>query len=269
MTLVLLAFFLPSVALSRVGRAQKKTLVDIGKGGARDAWQVLANGGVATACAAGAALTVVIAVELQITAAHHFTPGTTHFVIIGGLPYLANAQSVTTAAAVAAGWLAAFGGGYAAATADTWGTEIGTLVRGRPHSILTLRPIPTGMSGGVTWAGTLAEIAGAMWIAVVTAAALMLLDRSPGSSFTWIQTRHLIGPIAAGGILGAFADSVLGATAQELRRCPDCNRTCETNPHACGTPTVRVRGIPGFSNDWVNFAATFSGALVAYGLAAR
>ena len=55
----------------------------------------------------------------------------------------------------------------------------------------------------------------------------------------------------------------VGATLQELRRCPTCDRTCETNPHACGAPTTLVRGIRGFSNDVVNFGATLSGALIA------
>jgi len=43
-TFVLLAFFVPSVVLSRVGKRRKRALVDIGKAGARDAMQVLANG---------------------------------------------------------------------------------------------------------------------------------------------------------------------------------------------------------------------------------
>src|ERR1700738_2892892 len=56
-TLVLLAFFVPSIVRSRVGRARKRELVDIGKHGARDAMQVLANGGVATVCAVAWAFT--------------------------------------------------------------------------------------------------------------------------------------------------------------------------------------------------------------------
>jgi uncharacterized protein (TIGR00297 family) len=48
--LVLFAFFVPSTLLSRAGRAKKRSLVDVGKHGPRDAWQVLANGGVAALC---------------------------------------------------------------------------------------------------------------------------------------------------------------------------------------------------------------------------
>lgn len=217
-TLVLMAFFIPSVALSRVGRRRKKQLVDIGKGGARDAQQVLANGGVATLCVVAAALSA------------------------------GNADRFRR-------WVAAFAGAYAAATADTWGTEIGTLMRGAPHSILTFRPIPTGLSGGVTLAGSAAEVLGAMWIGACALAAFFGGAPSNGSRFR---------AVAIAGISGALVDSVLGATLQELRRCPACGRTCETNPHVCGTVTERVRGVPGFSNDLVNFSATLTGAAVAF-----
>jgi uncharacterized protein (TIGR00297 family) len=202
--LVLFAFFIPSVALSRLGRARKRELVDIGKHGARDAWQVLANGGVAALCAA-------LAIRLG------------------------------------ANWLAAFAGAFAAASADTWGTEIGTLVRQAPRSILTFKPLATGMSGGVTLAGTLAEIAGAAFVAVVAMLAGI-------AAFL---------PVAIGGFAGALVDSILGASLQSLRRCETCARDCETDPHECGSPTTLRRGLGWLGNDAVNLAATVTGALVA------
>lgn len=48
---VLFAFFLPAVALSRLGSRKKAAIADTDKRKARDARQVLANGGVAAACA--------------------------------------------------------------------------------------------------------------------------------------------------------------------------------------------------------------------------
>lgn len=200
---VLFAFFVPSMLLSRIGRARKKSLTDIGKAGARDALQVLANGGAAAVCA--------------MVAATHALP-------------------------VAA----AFAGAFAAASADTWGTEIGTLARGSPRSILTLRPLATGLSGGVTAAGTLAEVAGACVVAL-TAGAL-------GVGPWWT--------IAVGGVAGALLDSLLGASAQALLYCPRCARTCETDPHACGGPVTLVRGVRWMTNDAVNLCATLCGAAV-------
>ena len=128
--LILLAFFVTSVALTRAGKKRKRELVDIGKGGPRDAWQVLANGGIATAC-------------LLVWA------------------YVDHSAATSP-------WFVAFAGAYAAATADTWATEIGTLAAKPPRSILTGKPLATGLSGGVSSAGTAAEIAGAVLIAVLT-----------------------------------------------------------------------------------------------------
>lgn len=179
-------------------------LVDVGKHGARDQWQVLANGGVAALCAL---------LSLRF-----------------GAPLLA-----------------AFGGAFAAASADTWSTEIGTLAKAVPRSILNGKPIATGLSGGITWQGSLASVAGAAVVAIV---AYLL-----GVAFAL--------PVLAGGIIGAFTDSIAGAAIQAQRWCPHCERACETDPHVCGTPTTLRRGIAFFGNDAVNALATTVAALVA------
>ncbi len=246
---MLLAFFLPSVALSRVGRARKKRLVDIGKGGARDAQQVLANGGIATICAVIAGLS---------PAAYHLGS----HAIATPPPTIARDGAALMQPVC---WLAAFAGAYAAATADTWGTEIGTLARGTPRSIVTLRPIAAGLSGGITIAGTLAEVAGAGWIAFASVAAFATFHANGAIVHSQPnEYLRLIVAVVTGGVAGATIDSILGATLQELRRCPVCERTCETDPHVCGSPTMLVRGLHGMSNDLVNAAATFAGAATAY-----
>jgi uncharacterized protein (TIGR00297 family) len=150
-------------------------------------------------------------------------------------------------------YAAAFAGAFAAANADTWGTEIGTLFAARPRSILTLRTIAPGLSGGVTAAGTVAEVAGAALVAGVALGA--------GVAPFW--------PVAAGGFIGALVDSVLGASLQALRYCPQCKRFCETEPHLCGANTHLVRGLGWFGNDAVNAIATAAGAAVAFALWAR
>jgi uncharacterized protein (TIGR00297 family) len=205
--LVLLAFFIPSTLLSRVGAKRKRALLDIGKQGPRDAWQVLANGGIAAL----------------------------------SMMFVPRYGPIAWTAFVAA---------FAAASADTWGTEIGTLARGLPRSILTLRPLAAGLSGGVTAQGTLAEVAGAALVAGVATA---------------LRVAPFL-PVLAGGIAGACVDSLLGATAQALRYCPSCGRSCETNPHVCGSETSLRRGLAWLENDAVNFAATLCGALVALGI---
>ena len=208
--LVLFAFFLPSVALSRLPHPHPERLRDIDKQGARDAWQVVANGGVASV----AAIVAFLVPQTHASAA------------------------------------AAFVGAFAAASADTWGTEIGTRFGKNARSILTFRGEADGLSGGITAMGTLAEIAGAF---VVAASAAFF-------SFVPLVAGTL------GGIAGAFADSYIGASVQERRYCASCARACESDPHACGAPTQLVRGARGFRNDAVNFSATLVGALTGLAL---
>lgn len=141
----------------------------------------------------------------------------------------------------------AFAGAFAAASADTWGTEIGMLSRRAPVSILTFRPVAAGLSGGVTLLGSIASAGGALCVALTA----------------WLVHLAPFWGVALGGIAGALADSLLGASLQALRWCPSCSRECETERHPCGTPTVLRRGIAWIANDAVNFIATICGALVA------
>ncbi len=75
---------------------------------------------------------------------------------------LAVAAHATGQVRLAAGAL----GALAAANADTWSTEVGTLLGGPPRSILSFRPLAPGLSGGVTTIGSLAGVAGALIIAI-------------------------------------------------------------------------------------------------------
>lgn len=144
----------------------------------------------------------------------------------------------------------AFMGAFAAATADTWGTEIGTLARGAPRSILGWRPIAAGLSGGVTSAGLLAELAGALAI---------------GATALLVRPDAFV-PVVCAGLAGALADSLLGASLQSLRWCPNCKRATEREPHVCGANTRPLRGLSWFGNDTVNFTATLVGAATAFAL---
>ena len=142
---------------------------------------------------------------------------------------------------------AAFAGAFAAASADTWGTEVGTLSRWAPVSILTLRPLRAGLSGGITPLGIVATVAGSLCVACTAS----LVGVAP----LW--------SVALGGIAGAGLDSILGASLQALRWCPLCETECETQRHRCGAATVLRRGLSWIGNDAVNFAATLCGAIVA------
>lgn len=203
---LLIAYFVASTALSRLGRARKeaRTASIIAKGGPRDAFQVLANGGIFAATA------------------------------LLGAP------------------LAALGA-LAAATADTWATEIGTLIGGTPRSILTGKAVSAGTSGGMTLSGSLAMVMGALFVPIIAMG---------------LSLPKAIGIVTAAGVAGALADSLLGATLQERRWCATCNSSSERRVHDCGTTTTLSGGLEWMGNDVVNLAATAVGALVAAALAA-
>jgi uncharacterized protein (TIGR00297 family) len=205
---VLIAFFVSSTVLSRIKRATREARIGriVEKGDERDAFQVLANGGIFAAAALAYAFT---------------SEAAWGFVALGAL---------------------------AAAAADTWATEVGTLAAGLPRSIISLRPVPAGTSGAITLPGTVASIAGAAGIAGV--AYLTGVGTAPAAVFV-------------GGIAGSLADSLVGATIQERRWCDGCSESTERRTHSCGRTTRVVGGVPGARNDFVNVVCTVVGGIVA------
>jgi uncharacterized protein (TIGR00297 family) len=144
-------------------------------------------------------------------------------------------------------WQALGAGALGASAADTWATEIGTLARATPRSILDWRPVEVGTSGGVTAQGLVAGLAGAAFIALVTWAV-----RWPAIS---------TGAALIGGILGCLLDSVLGASMQARRWCATCGTATEQRIHRCGSMTTVTGGLRWLGNDGVNAISTIGGAL--------
>lgn len=146
-------------------------------------------------------------------------------------------------------WYAAFVGGLAAAAADTWGTEIGVLGRGDVRSVLTFSVVPPGTSGGVSLAGSIGCVAGA---AAVACSGAFFANGSLG----------FIATTAIAGVIGSFADSLVGGTLQASYRCPRCGTTTERRKH-CGVETELASGIAWVNNDAVNIACCVVGGAVA------
>ncbi|MGI8589012.1 MAG: DUF92 domain-containing protein [Chloroflexia bacterium] len=177
---------------------------------------------------------------------------------------LANGGTAALLAAVSAaappGWqpalFAACAGSLAAVTADTWGTELGVLSRSTPRLITTGRPVPPGTSGGVSGLGLGAALLGA---GLIGFAAVALAVIFPAHGLRVTDTRL---PAAAllGGLLGALADSLLGATVQAVMWCPVCGKQTERRVHSCGTPTLPLRGWAWVDNEAVNFGCSLVGA---------
>jgi uncharacterized protein (TIGR00297 family) len=145
-------------------------------------------------------------------------------------------------------WYAIGAGALAASAADTWATEVGTLAGRDPVSIISGKSVAAGTSGGISLAGTAAGAAGALFIAAMAEVA--------GWPVPFLA-------VAMGGIAGALADSLLGATVQARRWCERCGKPTERLVHSCGTPTRHAGGLVGFDNDAVNAVCSGVGALVA------
>jgi len=143
-----------------------------------------------------------------------------------------------------------FLGSLAAATADTWGTEIGTFSKRQPRHIISRKTIPAGTSGGVTALGTSGLFAGA---GVLTLSGIYPIEKS---------LLALFAIIVVSGILGALIDSVIGGTIQAQYQCPVCNKNTEKLKHCGGHETTLISGIRWINNDVVNLACTLSGALL-------
>ena len=219
---ILIAFFISSSALSffRASDLRKRRASEtFDKGGRRDGAQVLANGGVA-------ALLAALSSPL----------GSASF------PYL----------------FAGYVGALAAATADTWATELGVLSRARPRLLTTWAEVDAGTSGAVTLTGIGAASAAALFIGIVSSTALLLL---PGEEFAPRLAVPVVIAAVAGGLGGSMLDSLLGATLQASYWCPRCDKATESRIHRCGVRSNQVRGITVINNDVVNFAATLAGAL--------
>lgn len=222
---VLLIFFITASALSRLFAVKKAGVEqNFSKGSQRDAGQVAANGGVA------GIMVLCYVLLLQ------FDPDSVV------LPML---------------WVC-FTASLAGANADTWATELGVLNKGRPVLLTNGRRVPTGTSGAVSLAGTIAALAGSGLVGVA-AWLVGLMGWAPVGGPPRLAQILMI---TLAGAIGAFVDSFLGATFQAIYYCENCQKETERSPlHTCGYPTTHKRGLRWLNNDWVNTACTLSAGL--------
>lgn len=220
----LIAFFMSSTILSKWKKKAKESAESgYEKSGRRDAGQVAANGGAA----------------LLFCAAHAWSPNPL--------------------------WWYAFLGVMAAVNADTWATEIGGLSKSPPRSIRTLKHVAAGTSGGISGLGLAASMAGGLFIGISAWALFFAVPgqlEPSGIASVWLQLFVWAFIGLAAGAVGSLADSLLGATVQQMFRCGVCGREVEQHRH-CGQSTIRIRGYAGWNNDAVNVAGSLIGGAAA------
>jgi uncharacterized protein (TIGR00297 family) len=160
----------------------------------------------------------------------------------------------------------AFLGAMATVNSDTWATEIGVLSRRTPRLITTGKAVPPGTSGGITRDGSMAALAGGLFIGlcpVLFSASGRLVTGQP-VMMNSMWTLLFVGAIS--GLCGAFFDSLLGATVQRIYYCDVCKKETEQVIHRCGSRSRPLRGWGWLDNDLVNLISSGVGALLAAGL---
>lgn len=90
-------------------------------------------------------------------------------------------------------------GVFSAAAADTFSSEIGMMNKGRVYSILSFKPVPNGLSGGVSILGLMAGILGSFILSLL--------------AFPQFGFKGFI-HITILGLLGTLLDSIIGASIQ-------------------------------------------------------
>jgi uncharacterized protein (TIGR00297 family) len=170
-------------------------------------------------------------------------------------------------------WVAAMVASFAAASSDTWSSELGFLSKRQPRLITNLRVVRPGTSGAVSRHGFLAGAVGSVVVVLgfyFFAALLYSADIVPTSSgnpivFMTERAPLVITLLSLAGFVAGIVDSVVGASIQERFREPITGETVENltlkeAENAGRKADFRISGIAGVNNDVVNLICSVSGA---------
>lgn len=196
---LLITFFLAGTRVTKIKHNIKSKLTiqasgDVGKESSRTHIQVFANSGVASV------LSILHAYQLIHREENycHSWPGNLLFIGI-----VAN---------------------YAAVAADTFSSELGILSKSQPRLItsLTLRKVPPGTNGGVTFFGLVAAVLGSSIIVIVSIlltpfcqSSIPINERDGSRTWTFSDKLKFSVAMIIWGALGSVLDSFLGGWLQQ------------------------------------------------------
>lgn len=147
-------------------------------------------------------------------------------------------------------FLLAYLASFAGATADTWGSEIGVLSKKNPIDIITLKKTPPGISGGISFLGTLFSFLGSLSSIIV----FLFFTLFSNLSLTLTESIYLV----LIGFSTSIIDSVLGSLFQGIYLNTDDELTEQAqNNHL-------TRGFSWMNNDLVNLLTNSISALLAF-----
>lgn len=199
-------------------------------GGQRNWVQVVCNGGVASLCAL-LYLVVVGMKESPLRAPQ-------------GVPDVPSLLSLAVLAALCC------------SCGDTWASEVGSVIGGKPRLITSWKVVTTGTNGGVTAVGVACSIAGGTVIGLTHFLTLLMFWSSHNVS--WLAQIHLVWVGAISGLTGSFIDSVLGATLQFSGYSEKLGRVVNDPGHG----VTHISGWNILSNHTVNFVSSLITAIV-------
>ncbi len=158
-------------------------------------------------------------------------------------------------------FLVLLGISFAAASADTWATELGILNKKNPISLRTFRPVAKGTSGAVSFFGTFSSLVGSVVIALFVSL-MLALTYNEQLGFNYLNIFLLV---SLGGFIGSTIDSILGATVQGIYYSDELKGETEKSEYN-GKPTKLIRGFKFVDNDLVNFLSIALASIVLFGL---
>lgn len=142
--------------------------------------------------------------------------------------------------------LLSFIGHYSCCNGDTWSSELGVLSHSDPYLITTMKRVPKGTNGGISFIGTISSILGGFSIGFSFFICSMIKDSNLAiSTNQWIVI--LIATLS--GLIGSLIDSLMGATIQYSGWDNDISKVVSR-------PSKNVKHISGLdilSNHSVNF----------------
>lgn len=100
-------------------------------------------------------------------------------------------------------------GALSCSCGDTWASEVGSVIGGKPRLITSWKHVPMGTNGGVTAVGVACSIAGGAVVGFSHFITLLVFQ-----DVSWLSQIQLVWVGTISGLTGSLIDSVLGATLQ-------------------------------------------------------
>lgn len=144
----------------------------------------------------------------------------------------------------------------AASNSDTWASEIGVLSKGKTRYIVNFKLAPKGMSGGVTYLGTVASLIGALVIGITFVISYGLIVEFDG---LFLVEALLI--LTIGGFFGSIIDSYLGALIQAKYKGVKSGILTDKKSLP-NEGVVLASGLAIVTNDMVNLLSTLSSSVI-------